>query len=222
MVFPRVPFLWVLKFCYNNIFANYGVAILLLTVLIKIILYPLDQKSYKSMKEMQKIQPLIQQLKEKYKDDPRKAQTEQMKLFKEHKVNPLGGCLPLLLQMPILIAMFTMLRNAIELRAAPFVLWIKDLSEPDALIKFETKFLFFDSLNILPILMVITFFIQQRMTTIGATAKQNPQQKLMGNLMTIFFAVIFYNFPSGLVLYFAFSTILRLIQQYMVQKKVEA
>lgn len=219
--FVAVPLLKILKTCYTVV-PNYGVAIIFLTILIKVILYPLDQKSYKSMKEMQKLQPLIAELKKKYKDDPKRAQAEQMKLFKEHKVNPLGGCLPMLFQMPVLIAMFQMLRSAVELRGAPFVLWIKDLSKPDVVVDFHTELPFLGhlTLNILPLILVLAFVLQSRISRLGsASGKQDPQQKMMGNMMTVVFGIIFYNMPSGLNLYFVTSTILRLIQQYSVQKR---
>ena len=217
--FVSVPLLKILKGFYS-ILPNYGLAIILLTILIKIVLYPLDQKSYKSMKEMQKLQPLIAELRKKYKDDPRQAQVEQMKLFKEHKVNPMGGCLPMLLQMPVLIAMFGMIRSAIELRGAPFVLWIKDLSEPDAALNFGMSFpIIGDSLNILPLVLVLAFIVQSKISRAGmASAQQDPQQKMMGHFMTVFFGILFYKMPSGLNLYFAISTVLRAIQQYVVQK----
>lgn len=218
--FIAVPLLKTLKFCYGLI-PNYGVAIILLTILIKVILYPLDQKSYRSMKEMQKVQPLIAELRKKYKDDPRQVQIEQMKLFKEHKVNPLGGCLPLLLQMPVLIAMFSMMRTAVELRRAPFILWIKDLSEPDAILDWGVRIpIIGHTLNILPVLLVVTFILQTKISKVGsASTQQDPQQKVMGHFMTVFFGIIFYNMPSGLNLYFAVSTVLRAVQQYFVQKK---
>jgi YidC/Oxa1 family membrane protein insertase len=218
--FVGVPLLKILKFFYK-IIPNYGVAIILLTVLIKIILYPLDQKSYKSMKEMQKLQPLIAELRKKHKDDPRQAQVEQMKLFKEHKVNPMGGCLPMLLQMPVLIAMFTMIRAAVELRRAPFIFWIKDLSEPDSVWDFGVDIpIIGHTLNILPLLLVAAFIFQSRISRAAAPrGQQDPQQKIMSHMMTVFFGVIFYRMPSGLNLYFAISTVLRTVQQYFVQKK---
>ncbi len=218
--FVGIPLLKVLNWSYKVV-PNYGLAIIFLTILVKIILYPLDQKSYKSMKEMQKLQPLIAELRKKYKDDPRQAQVEQMKLFKEHKVNPLGGCLPMLLQMPVLIAMFGMIRSAVELRRAPFALWIKDLSEADAVLDFGVEIpVIGHSLNILPLILVATFLLQNKISKAGSSAtQQDPQQKMMGHFMTVFFGIIFYNMPSGLNLYFAVSTVLRAIQQYFVQKK---
>lgn len=218
--FVAIPLLKVLKSVYGLI-PNYGLAIIFLTILIKIVLYPLDQKSYKSMKEMQKLQPLIAELKKKYKEDPRRAQMEQMKLFKEHKVNPMGGCLPMLLQMPVLIAMFQMIRSAVELRRAPFALWIRDLSEPDAVLDFGVEIpIIGHTLNILPLLLVAAFVLQSRISRLGSkSTQQDPQQKMMGNMMTVVFGIIFYNMPSGLTLYFTVSTILRLVQQYLVQTR---
>jgi len=220
--FVAIPLLKVLKWCYGLV-PNYGLAIIFLTILIKVLLYPLDQKSYKSMKEMQKLQPLVAELKKKYKDDPKRAQMEQMKQFKEHKVNPMGGCLPMLLQMPVLIAMFQMIRSAIELRGAPFVLWIKDLSKPDAVLDFGVEIpIIGSSLNILPLILVLTFVLQSKISRLASpSGKQDPQQKMMGHMMTVVFGVIFYNMPSGLTLYFAVSTALRLVQQYFVQKRVD-
>ncbi|MEI6633441.1 MAG: membrane protein insertase YidC [Chlamydiota bacterium] len=211
---------------------NYGVAIILLTIVIRILLYPLNQKSFRSMKHMQQIQPEIAVLQQKYKGDAKKSQAEMMKLYKEHGVNPMGGCLPLLIQMPILIAFFRVLQNAIELWGAPFCLWMNDLSEPDALFRFSTGksvwpfigrmvdgqgYIF---LNVLPILMLAVFYIQQKMTPTGmaSTPEQQQQQKLMGVLMPVMFGVIFYNMPAGLNLYFAASTVLGIIQQkYMIK-----
>jgi YidC/Oxa1 family membrane protein insertase len=209
------PMLWLIKAFYKVI-PNYGVAIILLTVLIKVLLYPLDQKSYKSMKEMQRVQPLVAELKEKFKDDPRKVQQETMKLYKEHKVNPFGGCLPMLLQMPVLFAMFHTLQKAVQLWGAPFALWITDLSQPDSLIMFSQKFLIFDRLNILPIFMLVSFYLQQKI--MAKSQAQDPQQKMMQTMMLVVFGYIFYNMPAGLNLYFTISTLLRTLQQYLVQK----
>jgi len=207
--------LYILNFFYG-IIHNYGIAIILLTILIRFLLYPLTIKSYKSMSEMHKLQPYMQELQKKYKGDPKRIQKETMLLYKEHKVNPFGGCLPMLLQMPILIALFTTLRSAIELRNAPFMLWIKDLSEPDMLFRLSNGF----SINILPLLMTATFFIQQKITAApAASAQQQQQQKLMATIMPLFMGFIFYNMPSGLVLYFTLSTLFGIWDQYRIQKK---
>ena len=205
----------ILNFFYG-IVHNYGFAIILLTILIRFLLYPLTLKSYKSMREMRKIQPHMEELRKKYKDDPKRLQKEMMLLYKEHKVNPFGGCLPMLLQMPVLIALFTSLRSAIELRGAPFILWIKDLSEPDTLFRPPNGF----PINILPLFMVATFFIQQKMTSVPATTEQQQQQqKMMATIMPIFMGFIFYKMPSGLVLYFSLSTLIGIVDQYRIQKK---
>ena len=211
---------------------NYGVAIILITILIRLILYPLNQKSFRSMKGMQKLQPKIAELQAKLKDDPKKKQQEMMKIYKEHGINPMGGCFPMLLQMPILIAFFRVLQNSIELWGAPFVLWIKDLAEPDALLTIptgENTIPFIGRvingqpcilLNVLPLLMLLVFFIQQKMSS-GAMAtspEQAKQQKMMSYMMPIMFGFIFYNMPAGLNLYFTTSTLLGIIQQkYLIK-----
>jgi len=215
-----------------RICGNYGVAIILLTIIIRGILYPLNQKSFRSMKAMQNLQPEVAALQEKYKDDPKKKQEEMMRIYKRHGINPMGGCLPLLIQMPILIAFFRVLQNAIELWGAPFYLWMKDLSEPDALFKISTgkniipfigrvvdgqAYVFF---NVLPIVMLAVFYVQQKMTPTGmaTTNEQQQQQKLMSYMMPVMFGVIFYNMPAGLNLYFATSTLLGILQQkYMIR-----
>lgn len=206
--------LYILNLFYR-IIRNYGIAIILLTILVKIVLYPLTLKSYKSMREMHKLQPYIQELQKKYKEDPKRMQKEMMLLYKEHKVNPFSGCFPMILQMPILIALFTTLRSAIELRGAPFILWIKDLSEPDVLMRLPNGF----PINILPAFLIATMFIQQKMTTMpAASEQQKQQQKMMGKIMPLFMGFIFYNMPSGLVLYFGLSTLLGILDQYRIEK----
>lgn len=204
----------ILNFFYKLIH-NYGIAIILLTLLVKLILYPLTLKSYKSMRAMHKLQPYIQELQKKYKSDPKRMQKEMMLLYKEHKVNPVSGCFPMMLQMPALIALFTTLRSAIELRGAPFILWIKDLSEPDSFLRLPNGF----PINILPIFLMATMFIQQKMTAMPATnEQQKQQQKMMGTIMPLFLGFIFYNMPSGLVLYFGLSTLLGILDQYRIEK----
>jgi len=201
----------VLTFIYGLI-PNYGVAIILLTAGVKVLLYPLDRRSFKSMREMQKIQPLIKQLQAKYKDDKRQLQVEQMKLFKEHKVNPLGGCFPILLQFPVLYGMFTALRNAVELWRAPFAGYINDLSRPDTLFAvggFE--------IHILPILMTVFTILSQRLR--GQAQATEPQQKMMTQMMPIIFLFIFYTFPAGLNLYWLCSTVFSFAGQLAIQKK---
>jgi YidC/Oxa1 family membrane protein insertase len=204
-----------------GVIPNYGVAIILLTVVIKALLFPLDRRSFKSMKEMQKIQPLIAQLKEKYKDDKQRLQIEQMNLFKEHKVNPLGGCFPMLLQFPVLVAMFTMLRNAVELWRAPFVGYINDLSAPDTLFTIPSVPLLGTlPIHVLPILMTVFTILSQRLR--GQSQAVDPQQKMMTQIMPVMFLFIFYGFPSGLNLYWLCSTVFSFGTQMVIQKRDDA
>lgn len=203
---------------------NYGLIIIILSVLTKIIFYRLTHKSFKSMKDMQRIQPRIKELQEKFKDDREKINKETMKLYKEAGVNPLGGCLPLLLQMPVFIALFNVLRNTIELRGAPFVLWINDLSSPDVLFSFGAKLPFLGSdFHLLPILMGAAMVLQSKVsgspTGEGAPAAQT---KMMTTMMPIVFTVLFYGMPSGLVLYWFVNNIFTIVQQYFIHREVEA
>jgi YidC/Oxa1 family membrane protein insertase len=197
-----MPLLWVLNFLHDYI-ANYGLAIIILTILIKIIFWPLGNLSYKSMKEMQKLQPKIAALKEKYKNDQQKVGTETMALYKAHKVNPLGGCLPMIIQIPIFFGLYKALLYSIELRHSPLFWWIQDLSAKDPY-------------YITPIIMGATQFIQQKMTpTMG-----DPMQAKLMLLMPIVFTFFFLNFPSGLVIYWLFNNILSIGQQYYINKKL--
>ncbi len=212
--------LYTLKFFYRTSH-SYGFAIILLAVLISLLLYPLTMKSIKSMKEMQLLQPKMDKLRKEHKDSPQKLNKEMLELYKKHKVNPFGGCLPMLLQMPIFIALYQALNKAIELKNAHF-LWIKDLSSPDnAFFLPGTSF----SINILPILMAITMFFQQKLSVSSNDAvidKNDPiqqQQKMMVVLMPILFGFIFYNMPSGLVLYWFINTIVMFFQQISVMKQ---
>jgi YidC/Oxa1 family membrane protein insertase len=187
----------------NQYFNNYGVAIIILTILIKIVLWPLGTISYKSMNEMKKIQPLIEALKEKYKNDQAKLGQETMALYRAHKVNPLGGCLPILIQIPVFIGLYNTLLYAIELRQSPFFFWIQDLSAKDPY-------------YITPIVMGATQFIQQKMTpTVG-----DPTQAKIMLMMPIVFTFIFLNFPSGLVIYWLINNILSIGQQVYINKKL--
>ena len=202
--------LWSIKHLYAFI-PNYGVVIILFSILVKIIVYPLTKKSYQSMKEMQKIQPEMKLLREKYAKNSQKMNEEMMKLYKKHSVNPVGGCLPMLLQMPLLYSLFIVFRSTIEFRGAEFVWWIKDLSGPDTV--FTLPFLipmYGNSVNVLPIVMGITMFFQQKMTM------KDPKQKAMVYIMPFFFTLLFNNFPSGLTLYYTLFNILSIYQQKMV------
>ncbi len=216
--------IWLLTRLYR-LLGSYGWAIIFLTVIIKVVLWPLTHKSYASMGKMQQLQPQLAELKEKYKNDAKKIQAETMKLYKANGVNPMGGCLPMLLQMPVLFALFTTLRNTILLRNAPFWIipgrWIKDLSGPDVLATLEQSYpIIGNQVNILPLLMGISFYLQQKMTptTGGGSPQAAQQQKMMATLMPVMFTFLFYSLPSGLNLYFMLSTFITVGQQMMTTK----
>lgn len=195
----------------HRVVPNYGVLLIVFSILVKVVLYPLTRKSFQSTKEMQAVQPLVMELRQKYKGDPQRLNRATMNLYKEHGVNPLGGCLPMVLQMPLMIALFIIFRTTIELRAAPFIWWIKDLSAPDALIPLGTHLpiLGWDQISLLPLLMGASMFVQQRMMGTPAAS----QQKFMTYFMTGFFVLIFNQFPSGLNLYYTLFNVLTIIQQ---------
>jgi YidC/Oxa1 family membrane protein insertase len=198
------PLVWLLHFLYQYVH-NYGIAIIILTILIKLVFYPLSQKSYKSMSKMKEVQPKLAKLKEKFKDDKARLNKEMMDLYRTHKVNPFGGCLPMVVQIPVFFALYRALMVAIELRHAPFFFWITDLSAKDPY-------------YVTPLIMGATMFLQQKMTpTAGGDAMQ---AKLM-LFMPIIFTFMFLNFPSGLVLYWLVNNILSIGQQYLVMRQVE-
>ena len=211
------PLLITMNVIYGVI-PNYGIAIILLTILIKLIFWPLGTKSYKSMNKMKKVQPLMMEIREKYKGDKQKMNQETMALYKTYKVNPASGCLPLLVQMPIFFALYRMLYQAIELRHAPFIGWISDLSAPDRLFEFNFAIPMMQAphgIPMLTLLMGASFLLQQKMTpTTG-----DPMQAKMMMLMPIFMTVLFINFPAGLVLYMFVNNIISMGQQYYIQKK---
>ncbi len=200
-----------LKF-FHKLTHNYGVAIILLTILINLILLPLSLKSFKSMKEMHKLQPEMEKIRKEFKDDPQRMNREVMELYRRHKVNPAGGCLPMLLQLPIFIGLFMTLRSVIELRGAPFILWIKDLSLPDALpLPFSVPYLG-STINILPIVMTLVTFLQQKVS-----GSMGTNQAMMW-IFPILMMFIFYNFSSGLVLYFLCSSIINILAQTWINR----
>jgi YidC/Oxa1 family membrane protein insertase len=184
---------------------SYGWTIVILTIIIKILLYPLTLKSFTSMKELQKVQPLMKEIQQQYKDDKQKLNQELMKLYKEHKINPMGGCLPMLLQIPILFALYKVFYTAIELRHTPFHLigtWLPDLSAKDPY-------------YITPILMGASQFLMQKMTP----AAGDPAQQKMMLFMPVIFTFLFLNFPSGLVIYWLISNVLSIAQQAYINRK---
>jgi len=211
------PCLWLMNYLYN-IIPNYGVAIIILTILSKILLWPLGTKSYKSMNQMKKLQPLIKEIRDKYKDDKKKMNEEVMRLHRTYGVNPLGGCLPMVVQIPVFFALYRMLDQAIELRHAPFIGWINDLSAPDRLGHFDFAIPFMEAPYGIPVLTLImgaTMLWQQKMTP----ATGDPSQAKMMMLMPVVFTFIFINFSSGLVLYWLVNNLLSIGQQYYTQKK---
>ncbi|MFN3966672.1 MAG: membrane protein insertase YidC [Endomicrobiia bacterium] len=199
-----------LKFFYK-LTKNYGIAIIIITIIVQLLTLPITIKRYKPTKAMKLLQPKIKELQIKYKDDPKRLNAEIMYLYRSQKVNPLGGCLPMLLQLPIFWALFTTFKNTYELKKAPFVLWIKDLSSPDLLFNFAGF-----PIRVLPLLMGLSMLVQQKLTGGSST---DPSQKTLSYLMPAIFTVIFWNFPSGLVLYWFTNSILSLGIQFMILKQ---
>lgn len=210
----------VLKFFYK-VTRNWGVSVILLAFFINIILYPLTRKSYKSMHDLQILQPKMEKLRQENKNNPQKLQKEIMELYKKHKVNPMGGCLPLILQMPIFFALYQGLINFLQLRGAKF-LWIRDLSLSENIKMPISLPLLGNSINILPLLMIVGMYFQQRLTNkltaMSQTDEQRQQQKIMVVVMTVMFGFIFYSMPSGFVLYWLSSTVIMTVIQFMLTR----
>jgi len=207
----------ILRFFYG-LFHNYGVAILLLTCCVSFLLFPLSSKSLNSMRKLQELQPQMEKMRQQYKDNPQKLNKEMMELYRRYKVNPMGGCLPILLQMPVFLAFYQTLMRSVELKGASF-LWIKDLSMPDAAFTLPVTLPFLgNSINLLPILMIGAMIMQQRLSQ-ARTAVQTDQQKMMTRIMPIMFGFIFYSLPSGLVLYWLTNTVLTSSLQFFALKK---
>ena len=215
--FLALPLLWGLRWIHDNVVANYGWAIILMTILVRLILFPLTHKSTVSMQKMQEVNPKVQAIRQKYRSKlkdkqgrpnaemQRKMNEETMALYKAEGVNPAGGCLPMLLQMPVLFAFYNLLYAAIEIRHAPWMLWIQDLSA-------------MDPYYVLPIVMGASQFLQQKMTP----AAGDPMQRRMFAMMPIFFTILFLKFPSGLVLYWLTNNVLGIGQQLMYKRLREA
>ena len=199
----------------NNFIPNYGFVIIVFSLIIKIVVYPLTRKSFQSMKKMQLLQPKITELKEKFKDDPQKMNKETMKLYQTYGVNPAGGCLPILLQMPIFIALWGLFQAAIELRQQPFIFWINDLSVPDVIFDLGFKLPLFGIQEIsgLALLMGVTTFFQQKMSI------KDPKQQALVYMMPIMLTILFMTFPSGLNLYYFMFNVFSIAQQYYINQK---
>jgi YidC/Oxa1 family membrane protein insertase len=184
---------------------NYGIGIILLSLLTKVVFYPLTQSSLRTMKIMHRLQPRMTELREKYKDDPAKMNTAVMALYKEHKVNPLGGCLPMLLQVPVFLALYNVLLYAVELRAAGFMMHVQDLSAPDILFQLGPL-----PVHLLPLLMTASTFWMQALTP------TDPNQKPLMMLMPVMMLFFMYNLPSGVILYWTVNNVLSALQQQWV------
>jgi len=209
------PTLWLLNFFYGFVH-NYGIAIIMVTVLFKAIFWPITQKGMKSMKNMQKLQPKMVKIKEKYKDDPTRMNKEVMGLYKTYKVNPLGGCLPMVLQIPVFFALYKVLLLSIELRHAPFMFWITDLSAPDRLwLGFAIPHL--GGLPVLTLFMGASMFLQQKLSPSTA----DPTQAKIMMFLPVVFTFMFINFASGLVLYWFVNNLLSILQQVMINRETK-
>jgi YidC/Oxa1 family membrane protein insertase len=208
----------------HGLIKSWGIAIILLSLIIYIILFPLTLQQLRSMREMQRVQPKVEELRCKYKEDAMRLQKETMELYKEHKINPLGGCLPMLLQIPVFISFYLVLARSIQLKGASF-LWIKDMSEPDKFLVFQNINVPFLStagnldVNLLPIVMTVASFFQQKVSAGQMTGQSAEQQRMMMFLFPLMFLFFFYHMPAGLVLYWLSNTTFTVFQQMAIMKK---
>jgi len=223
---PFAKLLFILMNFFHSITGSWAFSIILLTAALRLMLYPLNAWSTKSMLRMQQIAPMVTAIQEKYKKDPKKMQIEVMNLYREQKVNPMSGCVPMLIQMPFLIGMFDLLKTTFELRGASFIPgWIDNLTSPDVLFSWETPIFFIgNQFHLLPILLGIVMFFQQRMSAPkvdpAQMTDQQRQQRAMGTLMPVIFTLMFYNFPSGLNIYWLSSMLLAMLQQWWMQTRM--
>ncbi|HSX03754.1 MAG TPA: membrane protein insertase YidC [Rhabdochlamydiaceae bacterium] len=225
---PFAKFLFFLMKFFHSLTFSWGFSIILLTIALRIMLYPLNNWSIKSTLKMQEIGPKIAAIQEKYKKDPKRAQIEVVTLYREKGVNPFSGCFPLLIQMPFLIGMFDLLKSTFELRGVSFIPgWIDNLTAPDVLFSWNYPIIFFGTeFHLLPVILGFTMYFQQKMTANKSSqatlTDQQKQQKMMGNIMTIVFTVLFYHFPSGLNIYWLFSMLLGILQQWWTTRKIRS
>jgi len=222
---PFAKVLFVVMSFFHTITGSWGFSIILLTIFLRLLLYPLNAWSFKSMRRMQHLAPQIQAIQKKHKKDPKKSQMEIMTLYREKKVNPFTGCIPILIQLPFLIAMFDLLKSSFQLRGAVFIPgWINNLTAPDVLFQWKQPIFFIgNQFHLLPVLLGVVMFIQQRISAAKAKdptkmTDQQKQQKAMGSIMTVVFTVMFYHFPSGLNLYWLSSMLLGILQQWVTNK----
>jgi len=197
------PLFWLLN-AFHGIFGNWGWAIIFLTITVKAVFYKLSEMSYKSMAKMRKVAPRIQKMKEQFGDDRQAMSKAMMEMYKREKINPMGGCLPILVQMPVFISLYWVLLESVEMRHAPFVLWLTNLTDKDPYF-------------VLPVLMGISMFIQQKLNP----APVDPMQQKIFQIMPFAFTIMFAFFPSGLVLYWVVNNILSIAQQYVITKRIE-
>lgn len=222
---PFAKFLFFLMNFFHTVTSSWGISIILLTIALRIMLYPLNNWSLKSLAKMQQIGPQTKAIQEKYKKDPQKVRLEIMNLYRKEGVNPFGGCLPMLIQLPFVFGMLDLLKSSFELRGASFIPgWIDNLTAPDDLFSWSYPIPFIgNSFHFLPILLGAIMYIQQRYSLSaqakGALTDQQKQQRSMGNIMTIVFTVLFYHFPSGLNIYWISTTLLGILQQWWINKK---
>ncbi|HSP99407.1 MAG TPA: membrane protein insertase YidC [Candidatus Dormibacteraeota bacterium] len=211
--FIALPMLQALRFLHRFT-GNFGVAIIVLTMVIKLLFFPLTRKSFESMRAMQKLQPEMQKIRERLKEKPDEMNREVMELYKRHKVNPLGGCLPMVLQIPVFVGLYNALLNAVELRHAPFIGWITDLSAPDRLGSIQLPFVPHPGIPVLTVVMGVSMLVQQWMTPSAA----DPAQQRAMMIMPVVFTFMFINFPAGLTLYWLVNNLLTIGQQYAMSR----
>ncbi|MEM7174702.1 MAG: membrane protein insertase YidC [Chlamydiota bacterium] len=228
---PFAKFLFMIMNFFHSLTHSWGLSIILLTIVLRIMMYPLNAWSIKSTLKLQEVGPKLQKLQAKYKNDPKRAQLEVMQFYREHKINPFGGCLPLIIQMPFLFGMFDLLKSTFSLRGATFIPgWIDNLTAPDLLFSWKTPIPFIGTgFHLLPIILGVVMFFQQKLSAAQNKKKgvlltdQQKQQQKMGSIMTVAFTVLFYKFPSGLNLYWLSSMGLQILQQwYMMNRRKKA
>lgn len=224
---PFAKFLFFLMNIFHTITGSWGFSIILLTIALRIMMYPLNAWSMNSSTKMQQVMPKVQAIQEKYKKDPKKAQMEIINLYRENKINPVSGCLPLLIQLPFLIGMFDLLKSAFELRGASFIPgWIDDLAAPDVLFSWGYSLpIIGNQFHLLPILTGLVMFFQQRWMSpapAGELSDKDRQQRAMGTIMAFMFTLMFYNFPSGINIYWISTSLLGMLQQWWTKRRLAA
>jgi len=222
---PFSKFLYLIMSLFYKVVRSWGLSIILLTVVLRIMMYPLSGWSIRAMKRMQQMQPLMEKVKQKYKNDPKRQQLEMMQLYRQYKANPFSGCLPQLIQLPFLFGMFDLLKTTFELRGASFIPgWITNLSAPDVLFSWSHPIIFFGTtFHLLPFLLGGLMVLQQKMMTKNpaATDQQKQQNKMMVFMLPIVLTFVFYNFPSGLNIYWISSSVLDMLQRAWMNKREE-